>query len=57
MTIVATGEGLKARHLTPGVTYTRPGRVPDKPLATCEFHGKTEDGDIHLMITGIIRPS
>lgn len=57
VTIYAEGEGLKARHMTPGETYTRPGKAPKKEQVTCTFYGKSPDGDVRLEITGPIRPS
>ena len=52
---VVTGEGLKARHLVPGDTYTRPGQEPTN-VVTCFFTGETtEDGSFEVQITGAIR--
>lgn len=56
VTVYAEGEGLKARHLTPGVTYVRPGRAPKAAQVTCSLYGKTADGDIRLEIAGPILP-
>lgn len=57
VTIYAEGEGLKARHMVPGATYTRPGKPPKKAQVTCSFYGKSPDGDVRLEITGPVRPS
>lgn len=55
--ITVTGEGLKTRHLTPGVTYVRPGPAPRRAVATCVFDGATkEDGPFQVAVTGVIRP-
>ncbi|MGA8047726.1 MAG: hypothetical protein WCA30_15815 [Dermatophilaceae bacterium] len=52
---VISGEGLKARHLVPGDTYTRPG-APPADTVTCDFFGATkEEGDFEIRITGSIR--
>ena len=52
---VVIGEGLKARHLVPGETYTRPGPQPTN-LVTCDFTGATkEDGSFEVQITGVIQ--
>jgi hypothetical protein len=48
--VFASGEGLKARHLLPG-EYTRPGRAPNRPV-TCDFAGRTPDGDVNLQVVG-----
>ena len=49
------GEDLKARHLVPGETYTRPGQPPANPV-TCEFTGATKEvGSFEIRITGPIR--
>ena len=59
-TILITGEGLKTRHLTPGVLYTRPGWAP-RTMVTCVFEGATKDGDtgkdtsFQVTITGPVR--
>jgi hypothetical protein len=54
-TILITGEGLKTRHLTPGVLYTRPGWAP-RAMVTCVFDGATkEDGPFQVTITGPVR--
>ena len=50
--VVASGEGLKARHLLPG-EYTRGGPAPRKPV-TCDFVGTTSDGDINLQVVGTV---
>jgi len=50
--VIASGEGLKARHLLPG-EYTRPGRPPKQPV-TCEFAGSTDDGDVSLEVEGTL---
>ena len=50
--VVASGEGLKARHLLPG-EYIRPGPAPRTPV-TCEFTGTTSDGDINLQVVGTV---
>ena len=48
-------EDLKARHLIPGVTYTRPGQQPTNPV-TCDFTGATKEvGSFEIQITGPIR--
>ena len=48
-------EDLKARHLVPGETYTRPGQPPANPV-TCEFTGATKEvGSFEIRITGPIR--
>jgi hypothetical protein len=52
-TVTASGEGLKARHLLPGV-YTRPGPAPAQPV-TCEFVGTTPDGDVNLQVEGTVK--
>ena len=51
-TVVASGEGLKARHLLPG-EYTLGGPAPRKPV-TCDFVGTTSDGDINLQVEGTV---
>ena len=52
---IISGEGLKARHLLPGVTHTRPGLQPTN-LVTCDFTGTTRElGDFEVQITGAIR--
>ncbi len=52
---VVSGEGLKARHLVPGETYTRPGVQPTNPV-TCDFTGATKDvGSFEVQITGALR--
>jgi len=52
---VLSGEGLKARHLIPDVTYTRPGPEPTG-LVTCSFTGRDEElGPYEVDISGIIR--
>ena len=50
--VIASGEGLKARHLLPG-EYTRPGRAPKQPV-TCDFAGITPDGDVNLQVVGTV---
>ena len=50
--VLASGEGLKARHLLPG-EYTRGGPAPRKPV-TCDFVGTTSDGDINLQVVGTV---
>ena len=50
--VVASGEGLKARHLLPG-EYTRPGPAPKQPV-TCDFVGTTSDGDVNLQVVGTV---
>jgi hypothetical protein len=48
-------EGLKSRHLTPGETYTRPGKPP-RHQVTCVFDGRTkEEGDFTVTIKGALR--
>lgn len=52
---VISGEGLKARHLVPGDTYTKPGQPPNDPV-TCDFTGATKElGSFEVQITGSIR--
>ena len=51
-TVLASGEGLKTRHLLPG-EYIRPGPAPIQPV-TCEFAGSTPDGDVDLQVTGTL---
>ncbi len=52
---VISGDGLKARHLLPGTTYTRTGLQPTD-LVTCYFAGATKEvGSFELQITGPIR--
>ena len=47
-------EELKARHLVPGVTYTRPGQQAANPV-TCDFTGASKDvGSFEVQITGLI---
>lgn len=54
-TVLITGQGLKTRHLAPGVLYTRPGWTPANQV-TCVFDGATkEDGSFTVQITGPIR--
>ena len=48
--VIASGEGLKSRHLLPG-EYTRPDRAPTQPV-TCDFAGSTPDGDVNLQVVG-----
>ena len=49
---VVSGDGLKARHLVPGETYTRPGLQPTN-LVTCDFTGATKEvGSFEVQITG-----
>ena len=53
--MIISGDGLKARHLTPGDTYTRPGAEPDD-LVTCSFIGEDRElGSYAVEITGTIR--
>jgi len=52
-TVIASGEGLKARHLLPDVPYTRPGPAPDQTL-TCDFVGSTPDGPVNLQVEGTV---
>ena len=49
-------EDLKARHLIPGVTYTRPGQPPTSSV-TCVFFTSASDevGSFEVRITGPIR--
>lgn len=52
---IISGEGLKARHLFPGDTYTRPGQQPENAV-TCDFTGATKEiGSFEVQITGPIR--
>jgi hypothetical protein len=53
-TVLASGEGLKARHLLPGL-YTRSGPAPDQPV-TCDFVGSTPDGNVNLQVVGTLMP-
>ncbi len=50
--VIASGDGLKARHLLPGV-YTRRGPAPKQPV-TCDFAGTNPDGDINLQVVGTV---
>ena len=50
--VLASGEGLKARHLLPG-EYTQGGPAPKQPV-TCDFVGTTSDGDINLQVLGAV---
>ena len=50
--VLASGAGLKARHLLPG-EYVRGGATPRKPV-TCDFVGTTADGDINLQVVGTV---
>jgi len=50
--VVASGEGLKARHLLPG-EYTRGGPAPRTPV-TCDFVGTTPDGVVNLQVVGTV---
>ena len=53
--MVISGDGLKARHLVPGDSYTRPGQEPAN-VVTCSFTGATrEEGNFEVQITGPIR--
>lgn len=53
--ILATGEGLKTRHLTPGVMYTKPGPAPENPVA-CVLAGATkESGAFEVQMSGVVR--
>lgn len=52
--VTVVGDGLKSRHLLPGVTYTRPFGPPIRPT-TCFFEGATkEDGPFTVEMTGTI---
>ena len=53
---IVSGEGLKARHMLPGDTFTRPGAAP-KDHVTCDLKGATKekDGEFEIRITGPIR--
>ncbi len=52
---VVSGEGLKARHMLPGETFTRSGPEPANSV-TCDFIGETrEDGPFEIQITGTFR--
>lgn len=52
---IISGDGLKARHLTPGETYTRPGPEPSD-LVTCDFTGEDRElGPYQVQISGYIR--
>ena len=54
VTVVA-GEGLKARHMAPGETFTRPGPQPTD-LVTCYFTGDSKEvGPYEVRIVGVIR--
>lgn len=48
--VLASGEGLKSRHLLPG-EYLRPGPAPKQPI-TCDFAGTTPDGNVSLHVVG-----
>lgn len=50
--VTASGEGLKSRHLLPGV-YTRRGPAPRAPI-TCDFGGATADGPVSLTVVGTV---
>ncbi len=53
--VIVSGEGLKARHLSPGETYIAPGPEPTDPV-TCSFSGETKElGSYSVDITGSIR--
>ena len=55
--VIVSGDedGLKARHLSPGETYTGPGLEPTDPV-TCSFTGRTKElGSYAVEITGTIR--
>lgn len=52
--VLASGEGLKSRHLLPG-EYTRPGPAPGQPV-TCEFAGTAPVGDVNLQVVGTVLP-
>ena len=49
-----SGLGLKTRHITPEVPYTKPGKPPEDPV-TCDFHTETADGPIDVEVVGTIR--
>ena len=52
---IISGDGLKARHLTPGETYTRPGPEPTD-LVTCDFTGEDRElGPYQVQVSGYIR--
>jgi hypothetical protein len=52
---IVSGEGLKARHLLPGDTFTRPGAAPSD-YVTCDLKGATkEEGEFEIRITGPTR--
>jgi hypothetical protein len=52
---VVDGEGLKARHMLPGETFTRSGAEPANTV-TCHFTGESrEDGSFEIQITGTVR--
>ena len=52
-------EGLKARHLTPGVPTTKPGKPPKQKLVTCVISGQIRQQDVSynfsLLVTGQLR--
>lgn len=56
VTVISDAEAdLKARHLIPGETYTRPGQPPTNPV-TCDFTGASKEvGSFEIQITGPIR--
>lgn len=54
--IEASGQGIsKRRHLGPGEAVTRPGPAP-RDAVTCEFDGRTTDGDFHVTVTASVMP-
>ena len=52
--VTFSGLGLKTRHITPDVPYTKPGKTPENPV-TCDFHTDTVDGPIDVAVVGTIR--
>lgn len=52
-------EGLKARHLTPGVPLTKPGKPPKDGLVTCVISGQVRQVDVSydfsLTVVGQLR--
>ncbi|MEZ5184259.1 MAG: hypothetical protein R2720_00800 [Candidatus Nanopelagicales bacterium] len=51
-------EGLKTRHMTPGMPYFRPGKAPSHPIM-CSFTGTSvlagnQKSDFELLITGSV---
>lgn len=51
--VTFSGEGLKSRHVTPDLTYTRPGRAPANRIE-CTFNGKNADGAVQAVVSGTV---